>query len=65
MGEGEIDGMIEFGMSEWMEMEEEIIGNCWKELDYDGYYLVIVIFFFYFILFGFIGFWVRDGGKGV
>lgn len=21
-------------------MEEEIIGNRWKELDYDGYYLV-------------------------
>ena len=23
-----------------VEMEEEIIGNRWKELDYDGYYLV-------------------------
>lgn len=23
------------------DMEEEIIGNRWKELDYDGYYLVI------------------------
>lgn len=22
------------------DMEEEIIGNRWKELDYDGYYLV-------------------------
>lgn len=23
-----------------LRMEEEIIGNRWKELDYDGYYLV-------------------------
>jgi hypothetical protein len=38
-GEGETDGTTEPGMSEWTEMEEEIIGNRWKELDYDGYYL--------------------------
>jgi len=24
-------------------MEEEIIGNRWKELDYDGYYLVSTV----------------------
>lgn len=31
----ETDETTEPGMSEWTEMEEEIIGNRWKELDYD------------------------------
>jgi len=45
-------------------MEEEIIGNRWKELDYDGYYLVIATFPSHLISSGSIGPRVRDGGKG-
>lgn len=47
-----------------LRMEEEIISNRWKELDYDGYYLVIATFPSHLISSGSIGPRVRDGGKG-